>query len=239
MKIKTVLFDLDGTLLPMDQDAFTKGYFRLLAAKVAHRGYEPKALVDGVWAGTAAMVANDGSCTNEEAFWKRFASIFGERVYTDKPLFDEFYRVDFQQARAFCGYNPDAAWALARIREHGCRVALATNPLFPSFATESRICWAGLEPEDFELFTTYENSRHCKPNPDYYRDVIEALGVRAEDCLMVGNDADEDMIAETLGMQTFLLTDCLINKKDRDINAWPHGGFAELVKYVCGPMRYR
>ena len=73
MKIKTVLFDLDGTLLPMDQDAFTKGYFRLLAAKVAHRGYEPKALVDGVWAGTAAMVKNDGSCTNEEAFWKRFA----------------------------------------------------------------------------------------------------------------------------------------------------------------------
>ena len=25
MKQKTVLFDLDGTLLPMDQDAFTKG----------------------------------------------------------------------------------------------------------------------------------------------------------------------------------------------------------------------
>ena len=144
MKIKMVLFDLDGTLLPMDQDAFTRGYFKLLAAKVAHRGYEPKALVDGVWAGTAAMVANDGSCTNEEAFWKRFAGIFGERVYADKPLFDEFYRVDFQQARAFCGYNPDAAWAVARIREHGCRVALATNPLFPSFATESRIRWAGL-----------------------------------------------------------------------------------------------
>ena len=135
MKIKMVLFDLDGTLLPMDQDAFTKGYFKLLAAKVAHRGYEAKALVDGVWAGTAAMVANDGSCTNEEAFWKRFSAIFGERVYADKPIFDEFYRVDFQQARAFCGYNPDAAWAVARIREHGCRVALATNPLFPSFAT--------------------------------------------------------------------------------------------------------
>ena len=239
MKIKMVLFDLDGTLLPMDQDAFTKGYFKLLAAKVAHRGYEPKALVDGVWAGTAAMVANDGSCTNEEAFWKRFSGIFGERVYADKPLFDEFYRVDFQQARAFCGYNPDAAWAVARIREHGCRVALATNPLFPSLATESRIRWAGLEPEDFELYTTYENSRHCKPNPDYYRDVIAALGVRAEDCLMVGNDADEDMIAGTLGMQTFLLTDCLINRKDRDINSWPHGSFAELVRYVCGPMRYR
>ena len=232
MKIKMVLFDLDGTLLPMDQDAFTRGYFKLLAAKVACRGYEAKALVDGVWAGTAAMVANDGSCTNEEAFWKRFSAIFGERVYADKPIFDEFYRVDFQQARAFCGYNPDAAWAVARIREHGCRVALATNPLFPSFATESRIRWAGLEPEDFELYTTYENSRHCKPNPDYYRDVIEALGVRPEDCLMVGNDAEEDMIAGTLGMQTFLLTDCLINRDNKDISLYPHGGFEDLLVYT-------
>lgn len=33
--IKAILFDLDGTLLPMDQDEFTKGYFNLLAAKLA------------------------------------------------------------------------------------------------------------------------------------------------------------------------------------------------------------
>lgn len=35
MKLTTVLFDLDGTLLPMDNDEFTKGYFKLLAAKLA------------------------------------------------------------------------------------------------------------------------------------------------------------------------------------------------------------
>lgn len=54
--IKAILFDLDGTLLPMDQDEFTKGYFRLLAAKLAPYGYEPKTLIDTIWAGTAAMV---------------------------------------------------------------------------------------------------------------------------------------------------------------------------------------
>ena len=27
MAIKTILFDLDGTLLPMDQDVFVKDYF--------------------------------------------------------------------------------------------------------------------------------------------------------------------------------------------------------------------
>lgn len=34
-KLTTILFDLDGTLLPMDNDAFTRGYFKLLAARLA------------------------------------------------------------------------------------------------------------------------------------------------------------------------------------------------------------
>jgi len=34
--------DLDGTLLPMDNDEFTRGYFRLLTLKLAPHGYDPK-----------------------------------------------------------------------------------------------------------------------------------------------------------------------------------------------------
>ena len=45
---------------------------------------------------------------------------------------------------------------------------------------------------------------------------------------MVGNDVGEDMVTEQLGMKTFLLTDCLINKAGVDISKYPHGGFAEL-----------
>ena len=77
MKLTTVLFDLDGTLLPMDNDAFTKSYFKLLAAKLAPYGYESKPLVDAVWAGTAAMVKNDGKSSNEEKFWQKFSEIYG------------------------------------------------------------------------------------------------------------------------------------------------------------------
>ena len=69
MSIKAVLFDLDGTLLPMDQDVFVKTYFKGIAAKLAPYGYEPKALIDAIWAGTIEMIKNDGRRTNEEAFW--------------------------------------------------------------------------------------------------------------------------------------------------------------------------
>jgi FMN phosphatase YigB (HAD superfamily) len=232
MSIKMVLFDLDGTLLPMDMDEFTAGYFKLLAKKAMPYGYELESMVKAIWHGTAAMVRNDGSCKNEDAFWKDFASIYGEKALKDRPLFDEFYANEFQDARQFCGYNPKAAQTVRWVSDQGLRVALATNPLFPSIATQTRIRWTGLEPEDFEFFTTYENIGWCKPNPDYYREVLRWADLNAEDCLMVGNDVGEDMIAAELGMKVFLLTDCLINKAGEDIDKYPNGGFDELKRYV-------
>lgn len=232
MKLTTVLFDLDGTLLPMDQDEFVKYYFGLLAKKLAPLGYDPKALPGNIWAGTAAMVKNDGSCTNEEAFWKKFASIYGEDVRKDEPVFREFYENEFSGAKAACGFNPKAAETIHTLKDRGLRLVLATNPLFPAVATENRIRWAGLAPSDFLLYTTYENSCHCKPNPDYYRDILQEIGADPAECLMVGNDAVEDVAAEQLGMQVFLLTDCLINKSGKDLSAYPQGSFDALLDHI-------
>ena len=125
MKITTVLFDLDGTLLPMDQDEFTNGYFGLLMAKIAPKGYEPKKTIDAVWAGTAAMVKNDGSRLNEEAFWTKFAQAFGPEALADQPVFEAFYANEFQRARQFCGYDPLAAQAVEAVKAAGGKVSLA------------------------------------------------------------------------------------------------------------------
>lgn len=230
--ITTVLFDLDGTLLPMDQDAFTRAYFSLLVQKLAPYGYEKQKLIDGIWQGTAAMVKNDGSRTNAEAFWETFERIFGEKTRADQPLFDAFYREEFQQAAGQCGYNPQAAETVRWLKRAGLRVALATNPIFPACATCSRIRWAGLAPEEFEAYTAYENTSYCKPNPQYYLALAQRLSVAPQHCLMVGNDVQEDMAARFAGMKVFLLTDCLINKQDEEIAAYPSGGFAQLREYI-------
>ena len=230
--VKAVLFDLDGTLLPMDQDLFTKTYFKLLAKKMSPYGYEPQALIDAIWAGTAAMVKNDGTKSNEDAFWNRFAQVLGEQVLTHKPLFDAFYRNEFQEAKAVCGCNPAATETLSLVKAAGLRAALATNPIFPAVATESRVRWAGLDPADFELYTCYENIAYCKPNPAYYLELAKRLQLAPEHCLMVGNDVDEDMTAAETGMQVFLLTDCMINKSGKSISEIPHGDFSALQKYL-------
>lgn len=232
MPITTVLFDLDGTLLPMDQDIFVKEYFSRIAGKLAPQGYEPKKLVDTIWRGTGAMVKNDGSISNEEAFWKVAVAVYGDRIVKDKHFFDAFYETEFAKIKAVCGYHPAAAGIVHSLKEKGLRVVLATNPIFPARATQWRIQWTGLAPEDFELYTTYENSRFCKPNLDYYRDILAQLNVNAEECLMVGNDVGEDMVAANLGMKVFLLTDCLINRTGADISRYPHGSFAELAAFI-------
>ena len=232
MSIKAVLFDLDGTLLPMDQDTFIKAYLGGMAKKLAPHGYEPETLVKAVYMGMKAMTSNDGSCTNEEAFWAAFTGLLGERVREDMPIFDDFYRNEFQEVKNICGFLPEAAQTVRTLKEMGYRVILATTPMFPSIATESRIRWAGMQPEDFEIFTTYENYHFCKPNLNYYKEILEQIGVKPEECLMVGNDVGEDMITEELGMKVFLMPADLINKVEKDISVYPQGNFEDLLKYI-------
>ena len=230
--IQAILFDLDGTLLPMDQDLFVKAYLGGLAKHMAPHGYDPQKMVQALWEGTGDMVRNDGTQKNETLLWKTFCKYFGENARMDEPLFVQFYENEFQDVRHICGFDRRAAKSIAEIKELGYRLILATNPLFPAIATHSRVRWAGLSTDDFELITTYENSCYCKPNPKYYLEILDSQGLRPEECVMVGNDVTEDMVAQTLGMKVFLLTDNLINKENRDIDAFPNGSFPELMDFI-------
>ncbi len=231
--IKAVCFDLDGTLLPLDIDTFCKHYFGMMAAKMAPYGYEPRAFVGAIMTGTKAMYGNDGTATNEDVFWQSFCSTFGEEAKRHVPVFEEFYEQDFDRAREACGFDPDAAPTVQSLLDLGLTVAIATNPLFPEIATRKRMQWAGIDPGTVAFYTTYEDHRYCKPNKGYYDEVIARLGLPPEECLMVGNDVGEDMAAAHAGMQVFLLVnEHLINPKGEDINAYPHGGFDELLAYI-------
>ena len=232
MSIKAVLFDLDGTLLPMNMDEFTTGYFGMLAKKLEPYGYEARTLVDAIWNGTAAMVKNNQECTNEDAFWNKFAEILGEHVINDKAVFEDFYANEFQQAIKFCYPTALANASVKLCKQLGLRTVLATNPIFPDIATRSRISWAGLELSDFELYTTYEKETSCKPNLAYYHSILERIGLQPEECIMVGNDVAEDMIASKLGMKVFLITDYMLNKKNEDYSIYPQGSFVQFMEWI-------
>ena len=231
-QITTVLFDLDGTLLPMDTEQFTKVYFGLLAKKAAPYGYEPEPLVAAVWKGTKAMVKNDGTQTNDRRFWDLFCQTMGGEESQLRPEFDNFYAREFHGAKSACGENPWAKKAVHGLRAKGYDVILATNPIFPRVGVETRLSWVGLTLEDFSHVTSYENYTTCKPNPEYYGEILRNTGKRPEECLMVGNDAVEDTAALEKGISVYLVTDCLLNPTGRDLTGIPHGSFREFLTFA-------
>ena len=235
---KLILFDLDGTLLPMNQDEFVKAYFYTLINKLAELGLpsktneEQKTLAAAIWTSTREVIKNDGSCTNEEKFFSVFESVVGVDLSDKKTELDNFYQNEFNKVSAVSRKNPRIAEIISLIKEKGTRVAIATNPVFPLRANESRLKWAGLDLSDFEYCTCYENSGFCKPNLEYYRAILKHLDVKPEDCMMVGNDVCEDMVARELGMDVFLITDCLLNIENKDISEYPNGSWDDFKKYM-------
>ncbi len=232
MRYQAILFDLDGTLLPMDVEAFAKIYIAALARELAPFGLTVETMLKPFWAGTKAMMANTTGKLNAEVFWDTFTAMTGVDRAQVEPVCDAFYNVGFQAARAATMANPLAVEAVRLAREKADKVVLATNPLFPMAGQKTRLSWLGLTPEDFDLVTCYTSDRHCKPNPAYFHDICERLDLDPAQCLMIGNDDREDMHCGTAaGMTTYLVTDCRLPYKE---NPWAgaQGTFTEMIEML-------
>jgi FMN phosphatase YigB (HAD superfamily) len=230
--IKTILFDLDGTLLPLSEDKFVQMYFGLLGNKFKSLGYDSLKMISAVWSGTEAMIHNDGQRTNETCFWDVFESKSGISRDAVEDDFTRFYEVEFDSVKITSKPTNLALDIIKALHIKGYHLILATNPIFPRIATLQRIKWAGLDATMFSLITTYENSSFSKPNLNYYKEICHKLSLNPTECLMVGNDTREDMVVEDLGMRTFLLTECLNNRDNRDVNMFDHGDFNELISFL-------
>lgn len=230
--MNTIFFDLDGTLLPLEENEFVKRYFYLLSKRFIKYGYKQEEFINIIWAGTKAMIKNDGTKSNEEVFWETFTNLTGLRREKVEKEFEDFYLNDFSCIKKACEPNPLAIKIVQILKEKGYELILSTNPVFPLLATIQRILWAGLNPCDFTYITTYENSRYCKPNPNYYYEILKIIGKKPSNCLMIGNSIKEDMITSKIGFDVFLLTNNLINPDNEDINQFPHGDFNKLWEMV-------
>jgi len=226
--LNTILFDLDGTLAPFQQDEFVRVYFGLLVRRLVPMGYDGEKLVRALWKGVDAMIGNSGAVTNRQAFWECFTQEMGMQALVLETILDDFYATDFDGARSCLTARTDRSGLIRSLRRRGYGVVLATNPIFPAVAIETRLGWVGLSQADFDYVTAYENSRRSKPSPAYYRDILERMGKRGGQCLMAGNNPSDDMSARETGMEVFLVTDCLENPKGLPIDGYPRGSFREL-----------
>ncbi|MBX5464806.1 MAG: HAD family hydrolase [Clostridia bacterium] len=204
--MKTALFDLDGTLLGFDIATFFPPYLEALSRHVAAL-LAPAELARRMEEGLAALAApGDGRRSNAARFEERFyrglpAALEGEL----RRAFDRFYREVFPSLARFSQRWPEARQVLEAALAAGWRLAVATDPVFPEAAVRERLRWAGVDDLPFSLVTTLENMHDVKPHPGYYREVLELLGARPEECWMFGNDMRQDMAAGELGIHTFFV----------------------------------
>lgn len=234
MSIRHILFDLDGTLLPMVQDEFVRFYMPLLAKSYISNGVEvdPREFVSMIWSGYEAMVKNDGTQTNREAFWNYMGDKLPISREKSEELALEFYDGDFNQAICTTRPTPVADQIVKAAKEKGLETYLATNPVFPRCATMNRIRWAGLDAGDFKVITTYEDCNFCKPNPEYFRLILEKFNLEPSECLMVGNDVEEDLTIRTLGVKTYLATDTMENRHNLPFETEYMGTLEELLAFI-------
>ncbi len=202
----TLLLDLDDTLIDTNMDAFIPAYFQALGQHMSGR-VAPEVMLRALVSGMNLMSeAEDPTHTLKETFDSRFYPTVGIAREDLIESFDDFYENIFPMLSVHTKQRVEAAelikWALSR----GFRVAIATDPFFPSKATYQRVRWAGIDPNTVELISTYEHFHFSKTHPAYYAEVLGRLGWPDGPILMVGNDVDRDLMpAHRLGLATYFI----------------------------------
>jgi HAD superfamily hydrolase (TIGR01549 family) len=178
------------------------------------------------------IMSQEPDKTNEQVFIEYFQA-HGEWDKDELwPIFDAFYRDVFPTLSHLTYPSPWAKKIIEAAKEQGFRIAVATNPVFPRDAIHHRLAWIGLVADDFELVTVYEESHFTKPNPGYFAEICQKLGVKPTECVMVGNHMQEDMVASKLGMKTFLVTNWLEDRGEPQYQVDQKGTIEELYTAI-------
>lgn len=206
----TLLLDLDDTLLDTHMDAFVPAYFQALSKHMASH-VQSDVMLPALVSGThAMMLSEDPAHTLRQAFDAKFYLALGREGNGLHEVLEDFYDRIFPDLGALTAKRPQAVelvrWALGK----GYRVAVATDPFFPLKATQHRLRFAGLAPEEFPfaLVSSYETFHFTKLHAAYFAECLGRLGWPDGPVLMVGNDAERDLApARALGLATFWVRD--------------------------------
>jgi FMN phosphatase YigB (HAD superfamily) len=233
---QAVLFDLDGTLLQVQMHNFIPQYisaFHTCCQDLASHQQLQNAMRAGIH---LLLESEDGVRTNQQ----RFFAFVATQLDLDPDLltrrYADFLAGNYEFLATAIEPLPLANELINICRRAQVPVVLATNPVFPRQLIEARCRWGGVDFSAFDLVTSLENSRYCKPQLGYFYDLAAQLGLAPRNCLMVGNDTSHDLAAGETGMTTWLVDTWIMVRKG--LNFTPHfrGNHEQLQNFLLANL---
>ena len=232
MAIKTVLIDMDGTLLNMGESAFETEYVKRMVIFLEQRyPGKGKDIVKAVGYGGEMMKVSDGSRTNYDVFWEAFEKVSGYTQEEIEPVINVYYQTDYTHIGD--DYVPDADMqaAVRLLQEKGYQLIVATTPVVPLIANQERVRWSGLSDINWMDITSFESYNYSKPNVKYFEQICEKHGLNPTECLMIGDSVVKDYPATELGMEFFLIVNEGASEAEQNF-AGRKGDRKALLEYV-------
>ena len=226
--LKTILLDLDDTLLDNQMESFLPAYFQRLGDYMSDT-FAPDGFIRELVVGSQKMLENsDPRVTLEKTFADYFYPALDLNAGEVEAQIYTFYKQIFPSLKSVTGTRPSARPVVESLLNQGFEVVIATNPLFPRVAIEERLRWADLAPEElsFTMITSYELFHFTKPQPAYYAEILGQLGRQPHEVVMVGNDPGLDLDpGQVLSMRVYHLSDDPVDK-------YPGGSLDDLLGWI-------
>jgi FMN phosphatase YigB (HAD superfamily) len=209
--ITTILFDLDNTLLIMNEKEFVISYASNLAKYFADIFDNAGEFINHLLQGTNFMISTKSKETNIEKFFNYFMPLCKnfpkDEIYS---RFLNFYTNEFDMVKYITKPDPFTKKVISNVSKK-FDIVIATNPIFPEIATKKRILWAGLGDyySKFMLITHGDYFMTSKPSIEYYEEILNTINKTPEECLMVGNDLYNDGAASILGIKYYQISNGL------------------------------
>lgn len=197
-----VLFDLDGTLLDIDGEAFLDAYIEAMTNWWGPA--DSTTFRHAVMAAAVPIFAHHPDRTNGEVFRDHLGAHLGLHPDEVRARICRFHQEGLPALRPPALPVPDARACVAHCLGLGLRVAVATTPIYMPEVIALRLRWAGLADLPWDLVTHSERMHACKPHPAYFAEVADHLGLAPDACVMVGDDPLQDGPASQTGMAVLL-----------------------------------
>lgn len=206
--IKTLLVDLDGTLLANRALPLQIDFISMALKKLKNVGGWKKAiraLKNTYEALDRRKVKPElQNLHNDERAILSFSNALdlnpekGKKVLAD--IISEIFPTLKKHFTPVPGAKDFLEWA-----KNKYPLYLATTPVWTESIVQLRLEWAGIDPKWFQAITHVTSMHAIKPDREYYLEILKKFGLKAEECLLIGDDKKKDLPATAVGIHVYII----------------------------------